>query len=108
MDEAQAIVHGCQAILQDIITRAGELNQAFVGGSTALEELCRMGFSFDVFVLAGSGIAGSGMEVQLVELNCFGAMSGCGSCIFHWIRDAGMLYGIEEGVEFRVTMEDAK
>ena len=108
VDEAQAIVHGCQAILQDIITRAGELNQAFVGGSTALEELCRMGFSFDVFVLAGSGIAGSGMEVQLVELNCFGAMSGCGSCLFHWIRDARVLYGVEDGVvEFRVTVEDS-
>jgi hypothetical protein len=30
---------------------------------------------------------------QLIELNSFGTRSGCGACLFHWLRDGDMLYG---------------
>ena len=56
------------------------------------------GFTFDVLLTAG--------RVQLVEVNGFGAMSGCGSCLFQWIDDARQLYGLEEGVEVRVSMSE--
>lgn len=42
---------------------------------------------------------------DLIELNTFGARSGCGSCLFQWIKDRNVLYGISfEDVEFRVAM----
>lgn len=43
-------------------------------------------------------------NVQLIELNGFGAMTGCGTCLFHWIKDAKLLYGFEGEVEVRVTI----
>jgi hypothetical protein len=61
--------------------------------------LLRQGFTFDVFYDDGSS------EVELVELNVFGARSACGSCLFHWVRDSDRLYGREEKVEFRVVWE---
>ncbi|KAM0557220.1 hypothetical protein ACHAPJ_005484 [Fusarium lateritium] len=59
--------------------------------------LLKQGFSFDVFYDETDG------PLQLVELNVFGARSGCGSCLFHWIKDFDTLYGDGENVEFRVT-----
>lgn len=58
--------------------------------------LVRHGFTFDVVVQRDA-------SVQLVEVNPFGAMSGCGACLFHWVRDARQMYGFEEEVEFRIT-----
>jgi hypothetical protein len=55
------------------------------------------GFTFDVCEDGKGG-------VMLIELNDFGAMSGCGSCLYHWIRDARVLYGLEEKVEFRIAV----
>jgi hypothetical protein len=60
--------------------------------------LLRHGFSFDV-ALQDDG------SVQLVELNPFGATSGCGACLFHWIRDAKVLYGLDK-TEFAVVLEE--
>jgi hypothetical protein len=60
--------------------------------------LLRHGFSFDV-ALQDDG------SVQLVELNPFGAMRGCGACLFHWIRDAKVLYGLDK-TEFAVVLEE--
>lgn len=60
--------------------------------------LLKYGFTFDV-ALQDDG------SVQLVELNPFGAMSGCGACLFHWIHDAKMLYGLEKA-EFAVVLEE--
>ncbi|KAH5442530.1 hypothetical protein HBI23_131640 [Parastagonospora nodorum] len=60
--------------------------------------LLRYGFSFDV-VLQDDG------SVQLVELNPFGAMSGCGACLFNWIIDARMLYGLEH-VGFAIVLDE--
>ena len=36
---------------------------------------------------------------RLIELNDFGAMRGCGACLFHWIQDARLMYGESEGIE---------
>ena len=68
------------------------------------------GFTFDVWDSdrgeSDDEKAMWGTGVQLVEVNPFGAMSGCGSALFHWERDARVLYGVGErdGVEFRVTV----
>lgn len=67
--------------------------------STMTESLRQRGFSFDM--LEEGGEAG---KIRLIELNPFGAMSGCGSCLFHWVRDARVLYGLENGDELRVTV----
>lgn len=60
--------------------------------------LLRYGFNFDV-ALQDNG------SVQLVELNPFGTMSGCGACLFNWIIDARMLYGLEEA-GFAVVLDE--
>ncbi|KPM36915.1 hypothetical protein AK830_g9659 [Neonectria ditissima] len=59
--------------------------------------LLKQGYSFDVFYDEESETS------ELVELNVFGARSGCGSCLFHWIQDLALLYGDEQEVEFRAT-----
>ncbi|KAF7558561.1 hypothetical protein G7046_g5593 [Stylonectria norvegica] len=64
--------------------------------------LKRQGFSFDVCYNEEE------KRAELVELNAFGARSGCGSCLFHWIEDFDLLYGIGEPareVEFRIAIE---
>ncbi|KAI4652413.1 hypothetical protein J4E93_002615 [Alternaria ventricosa] len=60
--------------------------------------LLRYGFSYDV-ALQQDG------SVQLVEINPFGALSGCGACLFNWVLDGRVLYGLEEP-EFTVTVEE--
>jgi hypothetical protein len=55
------------------------------------------GFTFDV-------LAAPVGKLLLVEINPFGAMSGCGSCLYHWIKDARLLYGWEDKVEFRIAL----
>jgi hypothetical protein len=81
---AKQILHGAQEIHRQILTRIGEG-----------DDLRKYGFVFDVFHTVGG-------EVQLIELNPFGAMSGCGSCLFSWAADARVLYGLEDEIEFRV------
>ena len=61
------------------------------------EKLLNEGFVFDIF----ESLNGS---MQLLEINPFGAMSGCGSCLFQWIVDARLLYGALDEVEVRLTM----
>ncbi|EOA92154.1 uncharacterized protein SETTUDRAFT_153128 [Exserohilum turcica Et28A] len=56
----------------------------------------KISFTFDV-ALQQDG------SVQLVELNPFGATSGCGPCLFNWVRDGKMLYGLDEA-KFAVTV----
>lgn len=67
-------------------------------------ELMSKGFVFDVTEMEG------GRRVALVELNQFGAETGCWSCLFQWIEDAEGLYGVrvkEDGkVLFRVVTDD--
>ncbi|KAJ4351026.1 hypothetical protein N0V95_004197 [Ascochyta clinopodiicola] len=61
--------------------------------------LLRHGFTFDV-ALQGDG------TVRLVEVNPFGALSGCGACLFNWVGDGKVLYGLQEGVEFIVSTDE--
>jgi len=58
--------------------------------------LLRQGFSFDVMFYEEKN------KCCLIELNSFGVRSGCGGCLFHWVRDFDTMYGTEE-VEFRVS-----
>lgn len=59
--------------------------------------LIEQGFTFDVAYDDGR------RKLELVELNVFGARSGCGSCLFNWAEDFDLLYGERKAVEFRVT-----
>jgi hypothetical protein len=90
-DAAKVLACG-NSIYAQILAYAAKLPDAGV-----LQRLRTEGFVFDIFE-ASSG------EMQLLEINPFGAMSGCGSCLFHWIADAPLLYGIYEDVEVRLTM----
>lgn len=63
--------------------------------------LLRQGFTFDVIFDDDRPIAD---RCALVELNTFGARSGCGSCLFHWVNDMDLLYGGSEKVEFRIAL----
>jgi hypothetical protein len=58
--------------------------------------LLEYGFSFDV-ALQQDG------SVQLVEINPFGALSGCGACLFNWVLDGKVMYGLEQP-QFTVTV----
>ncbi|KAK0387573.1 hypothetical protein NLU13_3819 [Sarocladium strictum] len=95
-DRMKAVVdrisRGAQELQQEIMAvlypgRCGE-------DSVLLEQ----GFSFDAFYDEDAD------DVQLVELNVFGARSGLGACLFNWSHDFDLLYG-EAGTEgeFRVT-----
>ncbi|KAI8664175.1 hypothetical protein NCS55_00925300 [Fusarium keratoplasticum] len=59
--------------------------------------LLRQGFTFDVLYDEDNG------TTELVELNVFGARSGCGSCLFNWVNDFSLLYGEGKDVQFQVT-----
>lgn len=95
--EAEVIFQGCNDILSSILHRSNEIGM--------FEMLKHRGFVFDVFVVGRKG-SDDEIEVQLIELNNYGAMSGCGSALFHWIRDAALLYGLEDKVEFIVSMDE--
>jgi hypothetical protein len=88
---ADKVYDGAIAILQEIIEYT---NQSLDRDIQAL--LIKHGFSFDVTLQKGN-------EVQLVELNPFGALSGCGACLFNWIIDGHALYGLEDEVVFLIT-----
>lgn len=80
---------GAERCMADILVAARQMG--------TLEELQKWGFVMDIVVKAEK-------ELQLVEINPFGAASGCGSCLFHWLRDAEQLYGLQDGVEVRVAV----
>ncbi|KAF1921710.1 hypothetical protein BDU57DRAFT_489752 [Ampelomyces quisqualis] len=62
--------------------------------------LLKHGFTFDI-ALRPDG------KVQLIELNPFGAMSVCGACLFNWVIDGRMLYGLD-APEIAVVLEDTQ
>lgn len=80
-------VRACEGLLDRILDCDG-----------MTEEIRQRGFVFDV-----AEDADDRASLRLIELNSFGAMTGCGACLFHWIRDAEVLYGFKDGVEVRVT-----
>ncbi|KAF8847168.1 hypothetical protein BDZ45DRAFT_709774 [Acephala macrosclerotiorum] len=55
--------------------------------------LLKQGFTFDIMFDEGSG------KCKFIEPNSFGARSGCGSCLFHWLND-----GIYFTVELRISI----
>jgi hypothetical protein len=90
--KAQKIYKASMDIYARITRHAERLEDKSVA-----EKLRMEGFTFDVLETPTG-------EVQLVEINPFGAMSGCGSCLFHWLQDAKLLYGLEERVEVRIAL----
>lgn len=89
---AERIYEGSVNIYAQITRHAERLEDVSV-----LEKMRSEGFTFDVLETPAG-------EIQLVEINPFGAMSGCGSCLFHWLEDAMVLYGWQERVEVRVAL----
>ena len=96
METIMVGVHGVhRGILDEVRGRAGgEMDKL----------LLFQGFTFDVMFDEASG------TTKLIELNSFGARSGCGSCMFHWLRDWDVLYGrgkqgmAGEEIEFRISI----
>jgi hypothetical protein len=71
--------------------------------SDELDELMlKQGFTFDVLW------DGERERCELIELNSFGTRSGCGTCLFHWLRDGLVLYGknwrANREIEFRISV----
>jgi hypothetical protein len=86
------VAAGADTVLVDIVAYAEkELSRVIMG------LLLEYGFSYDVALKEDGG-------VQLVEINPFGALSGCGACLFNWVIDGRVLYGLEEPL-FAVTLE---
>ena len=84
-------------ITKRLVNNCEKLHEKIMVHHAMTELLKSRGFVFDVVVDPVS------QEVSLIELNDFGALTGCGACLFHWVRDARLLYGLEEKVEVRVT-----
>ena len=83
---AERLVHICNALHDKIMAHP------------AVTELLKSrDFVFDVVENPDT------QEVKLIELNDFGALSGCGPCLFHWIRNARVMYVVDEGVKVRVA-----
>lgn len=74
------------------------LHKKILSHPSMTDHLKSRGFVFDVIEDPNT------QDVQLIELNDFGAMTGSGACLFHWVRDAKLLYGLEEKFEVRVTI----
>ena len=89
---------------EEVLKGVREVHAQVVKIAREDRELMGRGFVFDVTEMDG------GRRVALVELNRFGAETGCGSCLFQWIGDAEGLYGLkasEDGkVLFRVATDD--
>jgi hypothetical protein len=90
--DAEKALADAKSIHSEILTYAATLPDQSV-----LQKMHSEGFVFDIFETTNG-------DMQLLEINPFGAMSGCGSCLFHWIDDAPLLYGARERVEVRFTM----
>lgn len=86
---ANLALDGAHKVLEDIVRTAAE--------AKTIEGLTEWGLSFDVVVKADG-------RVQFVEANPFGVASETGSCLFHWIGDAAVLYGKNSCVEVRVLV----
>ncbi|KAI1163364.1 hypothetical protein F5B18DRAFT_619970 [Nemania serpens] len=93
--------------MEKIVEGSDEIRKQIAAELDAEDEtdnlLMRQRLTFDVFFDEEHDV------VHLVELNCFGLRSACGSCLFQWIRDRETLEGRgkPEDVEFRVTYKEA-
>ncbi|KAF2872292.1 hypothetical protein BDV95DRAFT_569433 [Massariosphaeria phaeospora] len=94
---AAFVCAGAQEILQQVAAHAARHVAASDSDADLLGQIRRWGCVVDVVVMVSEGDEDewANAQVQLVELNPFGALSGCGSALFHWVRDARVLYGLE-------------
>ncbi|KAL8998661.1 MAG: hypothetical protein Q9169_002322 [Polycauliona sp. 2 TL-2023] len=86
-------------IAEQVFDGAKAIHRRLMAHDAMAEDRRERGFVFDIIEDPDNG-----HSVGLIELNDFGAMTGCGSCLFHWLKDARSLYGLSEGVEFRVAI----
>ncbi|EFR04928.1 hypothetical protein MGYG_07930 [Nannizzia gypsea CBS 118893] len=99
MEDAVKVAHqvclDSLKIRSKIIETARQLPDGLV-----LEMMEREGFTFDILSVPDG-------QTQLVEINPFGAMSGCGSCLFHWLKDSNGLYGLSGKVQIKMALPDS-
>jgi hypothetical protein len=88
----ERVFKGVTQIHALVLTHAENHTNEFVQ-----EKLRTEGFTFDI-------LDASNGDIQLVEVNPFGAMSGCGPSLFHWTRDARVIYGVEEDAEISIAI----
>ena len=90
------VARQANSIYSRIIAHAKKLAEN--GKPLVLDTMTKHGFVFDVLEPVDMS------PCQLVELNGFGAMTGCGACLFNWINDCRVIYGLEKKVEVRITL----
>lgn len=88
-----------EVVMKGIMVAHSEiLSEAGTGAGGDMDALLlKQGFTFDVM------FDEKDERCSIIELNTFGSRSGCGACLFHWLRDSDILYGKEEVVEFRIS-----
>jgi len=91
------IMNGIEVVHGEILSELGNGDMDLL--------LLEQGFSFDVMWKEDE------QRCALIELNGFGARSGCGACLFHWIKDMDVMYGRraatdgkEKEIEFRISV----
>jgi hypothetical protein len=97
------ILDGAQDVRKTILETNPDTPQAIL--------LRKQGFAFDIMYDKATE------KCCLIELNSFGTRSGCGSCLFQWLKDENVLYGRGNGdgsrnlngeseaeVEFRLSL----
>ena len=85
------------AIAERLVEHCQDLYEEIKAHPALTPSIRSRGFVFDVVEDSVT------QKVRLIELNDFGAQSGCGACLYHWIRDARILYGRENDVDVRVS-----
>lgn len=80
------VVGSAVDLLDEMLQKAAELKLALPS--------C---FTLDVFCHIDQDFA-----VELIELNSFGAQLAAGSCLFDWVEDYDLLYGLSDTLELRV------
>lgn len=93
-------------VVQKVWRGIQDIHTEIMAHSAMSQSLKERGFSFDIFDPSTTTAKNDGGKMELIELNHSGAMSGCGSALFHWLDDARLLYGLKtpHEVEFRVTI----
>jgi len=86
--------------LTNIVHHTVILLIAMVRQAAVLKLALPASFTLDVFCHADQDFA-----VELIELNSSGAQLAAGSCLYDWVRDYEMLYGLSNTLEVRVIGE---
>ncbi len=86
--------------LTKIVNHTVTLLVAMLKQAAVLKLALPASFTLDVFCHADQDFA-----VEVIELNFFGAQLPTGSCLFDWVKDYRMLYGLSNTLEVRVVGE---